>query len=565
MSITRPNIVQQENRLKSLPDEALRTMLLQMGQSGQVGSPQYLLAAGEMQARKNVRQQAAMGKPQQAPVIAELLTGIDMPQRGGQQDLPEDTGIAMLSAPNMENLDQPEYAGGGIVAFSPGGSTGGRFTPPTSTAFMDDELRALEMMDPTERKEYYRQKFQARESALKSGAPARAPSAPMGRAPGFFGLAGRAITGSLPAVSMGWDSLFGTPDAEVDKLKAFDAAKATLKEAGFTDKDISRMSTEDVYRMASGYQPQSRSGTSVADTAGGPAYRDFKDTDTSVDLGNAPSARGQGGAPGGTPGTGGTSTSGLFGQVKSFMDQFYPASTETLPTEAQAVKSRMDALKAAGVEMDPYKDLREKVERGMAQTERDKEKAGWEALGVFGLTLASTPGDFLSALGKAGLPALKQYTGDIKDLKKLAREDDRLLAQLKANDNELKLKVTQSGLDERQKIIDRIQNERGKAATVAASVFGGLATLESAKETRAETRKDTLLRSAREQARRQVEAKVRATPGLAMDPKFDYEGAIDALEAQILQQWGLTGGAAPRAAATPRGRVVNGVYVPAGQ
>ena len=97
MSISRPNIVQQENRLRALPDEALRAMLLQMGQTGQVGSPEYLLAAGEMQARKNIRQHAQMGQPQQPPVIAELLSGVQMPQGQPQpqgQPMPAEAGVA---------------------------------------------------------------------------------------------------------------------------------------------------------------------------------------------------------------------------------------------------------------------------------------------------------------------------------------------------------------------------------------------------------------------------------------------------------------------------------------
>lgn len=542
-------------------------MLLQMGQSGQVGSPEYLLAAGEMQARKNVRQQAAMGQPQQPPVIAELLTGIDMPQRGGQQmlqdgqqmpqmaqapqqALPEDTGIGALPAPNMEQLDQPQYADGGVVAFSPGGSTG--------SGLVADEIRALEMMDPAERKEYYRQKFQAREAALKSGAPARTPSAPMARAPGFFGLAGRAASASLPFVSMGWDSLFGTPDEEVSKLKAFDAAKATLKDAGFTDKDISNLSTEDVYRMASGYQPQSRSGTSVAGPAtpgdlrrleseAGDPYVTGRGLTPDQSAANIAAARGQGGAPGGTPAAGAPSNAGLFGQVKSFMDQFYPASTETVPTEAAAVQSRLDALKAAGVDMDPNKDLREQVMAERAGRAAEREKAGWEALGMFGLTLSSTPGDFLSAIGKAGLPALKQYSGDIKELKKLSREDDRLLAQLKSTDNELKLKVTQSGLDERQKIIDRIQNERARSGQIAASVFGGIASLEASRESKATTTTENRKSVALKEANDAVDRMTRDDPILARDPAR-VRALRDSLYSQFLQQ--LTSGASSAPAAS---------------
>lgn len=119
------NIVQMENRMKGVPDEALRQMLIQMTQAGAVGTPEYILAAGEIQARKNTRQKAAMGQGNPTPVIAELITGGAMPPMPQQQmpqqmaQAPAEGGVAALPAPSAAQ----EFATGGMVAFSNGGSS----------------------------------------------------------------------------------------------------------------------------------------------------------------------------------------------------------------------------------------------------------------------------------------------------------------------------------------------------------------------------------------------------------------------------------------------------------
>lgn len=118
------NIVQMENRMKGVPDEALRQMLIQMTKAGAVGTPEYILAAGEIQARKNTRQKAAMGQGNPTPVIAELITGGAMPPMPQQQmpqqmaQAPAEGGIAALPAPSAAQ----EFAMGGMVAFEAGGN-----------------------------------------------------------------------------------------------------------------------------------------------------------------------------------------------------------------------------------------------------------------------------------------------------------------------------------------------------------------------------------------------------------------------------------------------------------
>jgi hypothetical protein len=125
------NIVQMENRMKGVPDEALRQMLIQMTQTGAVGTPEYILAAGEIQARKNTRQKAAMGQENKTSVIADLLTEGAMPPMP-QQQMPQQMAQAparrWCSRTACPSASQ-EFATGGMVAFSNGGSSATDITP----------------------------------------------------------------------------------------------------------------------------------------------------------------------------------------------------------------------------------------------------------------------------------------------------------------------------------------------------------------------------------------------------------------------------------------------------
>jgi hypothetical protein len=80
-----------------------------------------LMAAGEIQTRKNIREKANVPQVNTTPVIADLLTDGAMPQMPQQMPpemqqqmpqqvamLPENAGgVAALPAPNMDNMEQP--------------------------------------------------------------------------------------------------------------------------------------------------------------------------------------------------------------------------------------------------------------------------------------------------------------------------------------------------------------------------------------------------------------------------------------------------------------------------
>jgi hypothetical protein len=476
-------MIQQENRLRSVPDNALREMLLRMGQTGQVGTPEYLLAAGEMQARKNVRQQAQMGQPQQPPVIADLLSGVDMQgmmppqaQPQGQPQMPmapEDAGgVAGLPAENMAMLGGDGYAGGGIVAFA----NGDEVRTPVGRWFSGqvDTLKRLwqEARTPTERQRIQRQM----ESIAVRPFEAVTDPEYQRRTAEVESLAGQLR------------ALGAKPSSPADEEMPADVASGA-----FADKALAAR------------------GITYEQPSGAPA---------AVPGGKAP-AGGGAGAP-----------AGMFGTVDEFMKRYYPRSTETAPTPAEAIAQEREALEAAGVDLDPTKELREQITAEREDRKGAKEKLGWQALAQFGLTLSSTPGDFVSAIGKAGLPALKDYASEVKELKKLAREDERLISQLKVTDNQLKINFTTSALNRRDKILERIETERGRAGTIAANVAGGLMSLEGAKVGRGEQREDRLVIEAQRQAREMI----KSTPqGMTMSPA-ELEREVSTLSRKIYEQ-----------------------------
>lgn len=502
MSITRPTLEQQENSLKMAPDQYLQQKLMELTQAGQIGSPQYILLSGEMLARKKVRAANAAQGGDKPSVIEELLYPEQQVQP--QQQMPVEAGVAALPAQNLEMLDQPEYAAGGIVAFQGGDEV----RSPIGRWFGDLQenlIRAYQTArTPTERQ---RIQNEMEKNAIRPW---------------------EAVT----------DAEYERRNAEMkrlqEQLKGL-GANASATAGSVMPADVASGEFADKALAARGiaYTPKTPPAANTQGIAQLPA------------AGAAPTA------------TGG----GQFSSVKRFMNEFYPASTETVPTEAQAVANRRAALEAAGVNMDPTKELREKIMADRESRATDKERAGWEALAQFGLTLASTPGQFLAAVGQAGLPALKQYSAEIKDLKKAAREDERLLSQLNTVDNELKLKVTQSGLDERQKIVDRLEQNKARAGQIAATVYGSELSLQASKESKAAQKDDRLVKQAQDAAIKVVNEGV-----TKFGSPTEKEAEISRLTSVFYKQLkDLQSGKVSPATSTARGRVVNGVYVPAGQ
>jgi hypothetical protein len=140
------------------PNEtALQQYIQQLAAQGKTGTPEYLMAGGELQHRQNLREEAmaqqAAGVQQQPPVMQQLAQAPQpqMPPQMQQQQQPmpnmptmpnpaqsmqdqlgatpqiqpgimnasQAGGIETLPAENLNNIEN--YAGGGIVAFDEGG------------------------------------------------------------------------------------------------------------------------------------------------------------------------------------------------------------------------------------------------------------------------------------------------------------------------------------------------------------------------------------------------------------------------------------------------------------
>jgi hypothetical protein len=167
----------------NLSDDQLQTAL----RSTKPGSYENLMAAGEIQARDNVRKAAMAKQGGQQPVIADLLTGGAMPQMPQQMPpemqqqmpqqvamLPENAGgVAALPAPNMDNMEPYTAAAGGMVAFDDGGSVA-RFDVGGGVS-LTDVLRTLNM---DERRSYQQTgRLPPRAQAMLTG-QAALPAAP---------------------------------------------------------------------------------------------------------------------------------------------------------------------------------------------------------------------------------------------------------------------------------------------------------------------------------------------------------------------------------------------------
>lgn len=453
MSISRPNILQKEDYLKTVPDEALRAMLLQMGQNGQVGSPEYILAAGEMQARKNVRQQAQMGQSQQPPVIAELLTGIQAPQGQPQPQQaqpqpampPAEAGVASLPAPNLEPLAQSEYATGGVVAFSNGNevkvpSVMGLFGgPSTRTAVGQPSMLGGIMFNeygvPIDAADL-RRKLRAENPDMTAGEieavvnrqiKAKAQP-PVTAAPQSISQLAPTAP-AQPAAQPGIANLTGTTPASATAATSANAAPYTVRE-------ISKK-------------------TDIPDI---PVYEAPKFGDP-------------------------------VAQAKKMLPTpDFLTTPEKEQTPVEGYNDRIAFYKAIGVDMDPNKLRREQIEKELTEGGDERTKAGLWRLAEFGFNWASQNGPTLVAAAKAGKEVAPGIISDIKELDKLNRERNKELAGIAVLDAQMKRTTADSVYTDLQRkkerredrMFDIDKTRAGIAATLASNQINAQTSLATA-------------------------------------------------------------------------------------
>jgi hypothetical protein len=399
-----PNIIQQENRMKNVPDAMLRQMLMQMTQAGKAGTPEFILAAGELQGRKEARQQAMAGQGNPQPVIADLLMGDAMPPQ--MPVLPENAGgIAALPAPNMEGI--ATLAGGGLVAFSNGGRP------------FDTTRRILEEMGLMNKEgEYIRPYRTEREKRLV--AEQQAQAAP---------------------------SATGMPTMNADNLRAARQAD----NAGLAA--LAQM------------PPQTTQGVGAAPAAG---------NQPTVPPTAAPTA---GVAPATVPtlnyagvlDTAGTYAKGLLGAAPTV-----PGETTTKNVK-EAVEADRKLFEELGI-ADPTKMRREQLEKEIAGAKTEKEQAGWMRLAEFGFNWASQNGPALQAAAKAGAAVAPGLLSDLKELKKVERDQQKELAGLAALDAQAQRDMTTKARDRLDRQRENAENrlaEYNKNLTSLSATIGG--------------------------------------------------------------------------------------------
>jgi hypothetical protein len=392
MSI-RPNIVQTENRMRGIPDAALQQMLVQMTQTGQVGTPEYLMAAGEMQARKDLRAKANVPQANPQPVIADLLTAGAMPPppmmpQGVAQGMPQGVapedagGLAAMEAPNMESIDM---AGGGLVAFADGGEIpryqNQGLVQAGGGPSLTDVLRTLTM----DERRFYQQTGQLppRAQSMLTG------QAPMPAAP----TPGMGTAGTGPAtVSMAADPNAPAQVPLPENMRFYPGTAGLIQ------------GPQAARQLPSGIEAI----LAQAERGEGPNVSRPGGIRTDIPLpGKEPAGKDEGKKEEGGPG-------GLADIAKAKgMD--YNAAYE------QAETMLGKKLAALG---DPLADIKEELKNASGERKKQLEQNAWLRFSEFGFGFAS--GD-----KEAAVKAIKGFGDDLREKEKLTREDRRLLTDIK--------------------------------------------------------------------------------------------------------------------------------------
>ena len=442
MSLT-PSMAQTDSRVRDLTTSAvaggqkdqllkyLQNKIVQLTTQGNVGSPEYIVIAGQIQALKNANAKAQMAPPNERSVISDLLPAPLTPQAAPQvAPAPEDAGgVAAMDAPNMESIDM---MGGGLVAFGDGGEVP-RYQNQGIVAYNPDDPinRFFGNPDPKKRRpmtqdeldEYRRRKEMGLGDMFKEfvADPTKRAFAYNGRED-LRPAKGEGIAGGDVEDQQGGYYGGATPAAGLPAV----AAAAGTPTAG--DKPTVKLKSDDAM-------------------SGLPAIKEPTYGDAMA-LGRQFAG----------------STADIEKQLKE------------LPTEKQAAQNQFDVYKEMGVDLDPYKSLKASLEKEKSEEGKAKTEAGLMRLAEFGFAWASENGPALQAAAKAGKQVMPGVISDAKELKKLARERERTLADIAAVDSKMRKDITDAGLAKLQKRRETLEKRRDEindnAARIGGTIFG---------------------------------------------------------------------------------------------
>lgn len=404
-------------------------------------------------------------------------------------------GVAAMPVGGIGEIGNYTGAGGGIVAFDAGGGVG---APLQSTRVPGS--------GPT-----FSQAF-----------PNAARTA--SRMPGLFGRIGAL---SLGPIGM-FEAMTGPTEEEITKLREFDRAKAVLKEAGFSDKDISGLNSPDVYRMAAGYGYKPVTAQAAAPAAAAAATPTPEAPPVIPPV--LPEEKG----------------------IASLVAPKLPMPKEISPTEAG--RERLEYYKAMGISADPYAKAREAITADRATDSEARREAGWSRLLEAGLGILGGESPYaFTNIGKGAQAAAKGAAEDMKEFRKLERDRKKEEARLAFDQNA----YLKSGADSD---LVKVDKRREKIADIGLEQAKLNAAFDLKKIELAASKGDKRMASALEAAQRDWKnlPDTQKLTGKIDEESFIRDRAIKYLG--FLQSGSF--GQAP--ASQPRGKVVNGVYVPAG-
>jgi hypothetical protein len=414
MALT-PTIAQTENRVRNLATSGMaggqkeavvryfQNKLAQLTMQGAVGTDEYLVVAGELQAIKDADAKAQMAPPNARSVISDLLpapltpTPPMMPQgmpQGVAQGMPQGVapenagGLAAMEAPNMESIDM---AGGGLVAFADGGEIpryqNQGLVQAGGGPSLTDVLRTLTM----DERRFYQQTGQLppRAQSMLTG------QAPMPAAP----TPGMGTAGTGPAtVSMAADPNAPAQVPLPENMRFYPGIPPLI------DGKAANVAPRPTLDPKAGIEAI----LAQAERGEGPNVSRPGGIRTDIPLpGREPAGKDEGKKEEGGPG-------GLADIAKAKgMD--YNAAYE------QAETMLGKKLAALG---DPLADIKEELKNASGERKKQLEQNAWLRFSEFGFGFAS--GD-----KEAAVKAIKGFGDDLREKEKLSREDRRLLTDIK--------------------------------------------------------------------------------------------------------------------------------------
>lgn len=468
MSILRPNIAALDAKFANMAElpggqEALQSYIMNLAQNpANIGSPEYILAAGHLKTLNDLGSGLKGMTPKQPPFMAELLSGVNLqpqqapmpqqmqapPQTQTPIQLPEQAGgVAALPTPN---LDETDFAGGGIVAFGDGGDV---------------------------------ERFQTGGSANVRQFGTTIPSML-----GSFGTPERAL--ARPATSMLTE--YGTPRSrkEIEEMIRSQNPNATAGEIQTRVAQVMSLPTTQAITPATLATTPTVSVPAIAPAAT-PAAASLAPAAPSAPA--VPTVAAVRRVDGGGEGIASIPTvkPPTFEDPMKMAERFIPR--EMGPpapeqTPIQALEEQKAFYKAAGVDMDPNRTRREQVEKELGEAKAERNEAGLMRLAEFGFRWASQNGSFLQAAAKAGAEVAPGLISDLKDLKKLDRERNKELAGIKALDAQMQRATADSARDSLRRKIERKEDRlfetdkarAGIAANIAVTQTSAKASLASA-------------------------------------------------------------------------------------